>query len=461
MKNKKSFFSAILVMLFTISIVALGSYAFYRVTIVKPNGEANASLVAKHLSINFTDGPTVTAEGLLPGATIIKTFNIVNNGNKEVGYSIGLIDYINEGVPLDYTLVRTEDNYILTGSLTSDITSANIGNDLIIAPEETHNYTLTIVYPNRNYDQSDEMGRTVTGTINIYDSNAKQIAWTDSDNDGTKSIGDVVRIGTEYFNIIENDGTDIKMLARYNLEPATYVSPLIYKDGEYFEGPTSVLTDDYIVYIKQYSSNRNKDGYNTWVPEISNGDLILGTIGIISDDYCIGSCQVDAGYFERENNYQNNAFINIKNTFNEYIVSKLNHDASNDPDGKSYGYKQTLKKYYNIDAEVELITYQQLVALGCDPETKSCNTETVRNNNRQWIYNTSYWTESANWYHNGEGAFGVIRVLADGSFGYIGDERYLVLPPEEFQGTISFGVTESDKPLGLRPVVTISASVLD
>ena len=102
-----------------------------------------------------------------------------------------------------------------------------------------------------------------------------------------------------------------------------------------------------------------------------------------------------------------------------------------------YEHVQKYQTYFTstinkTTAKMRLITYNELVGLGCDSSSKTCKTETVTTNKRDWIYNTSYWSASA------RDCYYVWLVIASGTF-----EGY------PFWYDAAFGV---------RPVITISKS---
>lgn len=49
---------------------------------------------------------------------------------------------------------------------------------------------------------------------------------------------------------------------------------------------------------------------------------------------------------------------------------------------------------------MRLITYDELIDLGCDASNYTCVTDKVASNKREWVYNTYYWTATARDDHN-------------------------------------------------------------
>lgn len=58
-------------------------------------------------------------------------------------------------------------------------------------------------------------------------------------------------------------------------------------------------------------------------------------------------------------------------------------------------YKDHLINKYNIDVSARLISYDEIVSLGCDLDYDTCLTDTVINNDRFWVFDTSYYSGNA------------------------------------------------------------------
>lgn len=163
--RKKLKYLSIFLLLFIIFVSS--TYAFY-VAVVDKNGDGgDVSVTTKRLSMSFTDGPQIEIDGILPGATIIKTFSVNNSSSGEMTYSISFEDVINELSRTDdlvYTLTSTNNGASIneTSFPTSD--EVIVANQTIAA-NTTHEYTLTIQYKNLGVDQADDMGKVVSATI--------------------------------------------------------------------------------------------------------------------------------------------------------------------------------------------------------------------------------------------------------------------------------------------------------
>ena len=154
----------------------------YFLNSIQGNTNANSiSIAATDLSLVYSDGTdniVLTQENISPGTTIAtKTFTITNTGGSRADkYSVYLENVIND-------FERTEDVRIkitCTSSVKGNtcggyddvypVTNALLFSNAIEAGE-IHTYVMEVNYLERNIDQSVDMGKTLSGKIQIYDPN--------------------------------------------------------------------------------------------------------------------------------------------------------------------------------------------------------------------------------------------------------------------------------------------------
>ena len=177
-KQKITFYTAsvILSILIILSIVSL-SYAFFT-SIITGNETAKSDVVETGtLSITYTNGQELRGESIEPGWSLSKTFTVENTGTVEATYNINWENLTN-------TFVNKED---LVMSLTSTNgggtleetqirgsgSHINIIKNIKIQPGVIQEYTLTIEYKNKDYDQSSDMGKSLIGKIEVRDAKEK------------------------------------------------------------------------------------------------------------------------------------------------------------------------------------------------------------------------------------------------------------------------------------------------
>ena len=208
--------------------------------------------------------------------------------------------------------------------------------------------------------------------------NGKPCTLEDLDEDGKASLSDIVTCGTESFYVMTNKNNEITMLSMYNL---------------YVGNETS------------YSYENNVIGTSNWIPleNPTNKQSELAKGWIYGDSIHYGIVE-----FSNENSY---------------VIE----------------YERILKEEMKVSsAKTEVISYEQLIELGCDALKWTCGPDrgygALENPAPEWVYLTTYWTGSAydiynTWYVNSDGKFS--------ANGY------------------DYGIRVG---IGVRPVVTISIS---
>ena len=169
MKNKLYIIIGLIVLALVLSIG--GTYAWFS-TRVEGTG-AKVTLVTDELKLIYTDTLAINDSSIQPGWSVTKTFTVENTTSEERYYKIVWKDLVN-------TFVNTDD-------LTITITSTNGGGSLskkpiqssstpgnydiipgvTIAGKTVQEYTVTFEYANTDEDQSADMGKTFSGSIEI------------------------------------------------------------------------------------------------------------------------------------------------------------------------------------------------------------------------------------------------------------------------------------------------------
>ena len=172
----------ILIILFSITLV-LGvtgfSYAYFS-TEVKGEGK-NIVLETGNLKLRYTDDTSMSLNDALPGDSIVRTFKVENIGSKKVSYNIlwnNLINTINNyDLQIDMkcksynsnTLEEsgTCDSFYKAVPYSETSTSKSIKKDIEINTNITQEYTVTITFKNRSYNQNDNLNKKFTGKIDL------------------------------------------------------------------------------------------------------------------------------------------------------------------------------------------------------------------------------------------------------------------------------------------------------
>ena len=173
-KQKITFYTAavVLALLVLLNIGGL-AYAFFTAT-VTGNDTAKGDVVETgSLSIVYTNGQEIRGENILPGWSSSKTFTVENTGTVEATYNINWENLTNTFVnktDLVYTLTSTNSGGTLTETqIPNSGKHINILSNIKIDPGVIQEYTLTIEYKNKDYDQSSDMGKSLIGKIEVRD----------------------------------------------------------------------------------------------------------------------------------------------------------------------------------------------------------------------------------------------------------------------------------------------------
>ena len=181
--SKKNAIIVSIVGILVVFLALLGlTYAYY-LTRIEGNTNTNSfSITTADLKLKYADGNgLIEATGVMPGDEVTKTFSVENTGeNKVTGYVIVIENIINELTrkeDLTYSIYCKLDNGTSCGeSLNNRYPNTSsiaiiYSNDIDI--DVKHNYELVVNYIYLDtINQSDDMGKTFGGKINIYDAKA-------------------------------------------------------------------------------------------------------------------------------------------------------------------------------------------------------------------------------------------------------------------------------------------------
>ena len=263
-----------------VMLALLGLTYGYYLTRIQGNTNTNSiSITTSDLKLTYRDGTgELIANNIMPGDEITsKTFTVENDGEQDVdAYTVALINIMNyftfkddlevtvscssninggkcEGFAEDYENKVYKEKYPATNT---ELFS------LGIKENETHTFTLTVDYLYQDFDQSDDMGKTLKGKVQIYDPK------------------DTIEVSGEVTGYAEGDYAEI--------HSDVQTSEIV--DGVYkFVG---IPADNHTVYIK----NRNTGSEKSTTLEIKKGTTESTTNGVITftDTSKIANVVIDA-----------------------------------------------------------------------------------------------------------------------------------------------------------------------
>ena len=142
----------------------------------------NVTINSADLKIIFTDSDgAISGSNIEPGWSDTKTFTVENNSKSEYKYNIVIQDLVNTFVTngyLQYKITSTNGGYNMTEF--KDVPKSSAPKDTILAYSVsipvgvTQSYTIEFKYANdESVDQSDDMGRKLSGNLFITEGTEK------------------------------------------------------------------------------------------------------------------------------------------------------------------------------------------------------------------------------------------------------------------------------------------------
>lgn len=303
--------------------------------------------------------------------------------------------------------VSVEKLYDL-GYLTGDVTNPETGKNITNKSElRNQNICKTSASNIPNGTTTEINGYKYVITPKDSNSAAEDNKNQDSNVSKTYKIGDKFCLNKdkECFYVIENNEKTVKALAEYNL----------------FAGNTVTFSNDCMQLKTNEEISSSEKGYG-----LQNKNMTIINWGGECIPKVVGGVEFSL--------YKNYAGYSYWTTSNGELLNKFGKSyPANVFDSYSslFDIVKYYKKYINDDlgkksADLNLITYEELIGLGCDG---SKNKETCTSA-KKFVYSTNYWTTSA------ASANSVWAVFSYGAFS-----------PTSFQDPARFGI---------RPVITIN-----
>ena len=274
-----------LVIVSLLVVVLSVSLAYFTAQIIGKGKDVSVS--SADLKIIFTDSDgAISGSNIEPGWSDTKTFTVENNSKSEYKYNIVIKDLLNTFVTngyLQYKITSTNGGYNMTEF--KDVPKSGTATDTILAYSVvipngvTQSYTIEFKYANdESVDQSDDMGRKLSGTLFITEGTEKLVTLL------SQLLADkTTRPGerTDFSTNLTNDNTN-------TLYTSTEDSKTVY----YFAGNA---TDNWVKFGKNAS---NQDLYWRIIRTNSDGGVRLLYHGTSTTAvYCNDRSTSDNTYF--------------------------------------------------------------------------------------------------------------------------------------------------------------------
>ena len=210
MKNKQ----LTLVVVSLLVVVLSVSLAYFTAQIIGKGKDVSVTSANLQIVSTDTDGEIAGAD-IEPGWQKTKTFTIENNSKSEHKYNIVIKDLMNTFVTkgyLQYKITSTNNGYNMTEF--KDIPKSSVATDTILAYSVsipvgvTQSYTIEFKYANdENVDQSDDMGKTLSGTLYIEKGTEKPFSG-ETLVEAIKYYNPTIQTRTDFSKALTNDNTN-------------------------------------------------------------------------------------------------------------------------------------------------------------------------------------------------------------------------------------------------------------
>lgn len=128
--------------------------------------------VSENLKIIYNETSNVTMVNGNIGQKIIKTFNVENISKETLYYNISLKDIVNNFENKDdlvFTLKNDANGAYVKETVVPSNEEATISSNIKINENEKHNYIMTITFLKTKEDQTNNLNKTFSSNINIYE----------------------------------------------------------------------------------------------------------------------------------------------------------------------------------------------------------------------------------------------------------------------------------------------------
>ena len=221
----------ILVVASLLVVVLSVTLAYFTAQIIGKGKDVSVSSADLKIVFTDTDG-NIEGNGITPGWGDTKTFTIENKSNETYKYNIVIQDLVNTFVTngyLQYKITSTNNGYNMTEF--KDVPKSETATDTILAYSAsidvgvTQSYTVEFIYKNdESVDQSDDMGKTLSGTLYIEKGTEKPFS------------GETLVEAIKYYNPTIQTRTDFSKVLTDNNTNTLYTSTEDSKTVYYFAG---------------------------------------------------------------------------------------------------------------------------------------------------------------------------------------------------------------------------------
>ena len=273
MKEKKYLVLSTVIL---IALLVFGvSYSFYKARI---DGDTKSiSLKTKGIYLLYKGDLNLVSGYIEPGWSVTKTFTIENQGSEIEKYNIYIKDLVNTFVTEGYLQYKITSSNGYNMSEYKDIPKAESKTDTVLAygvtinPKEKQEYTIELIYKDTEEDQSDDMGKILSGTLNIQEGSYPDlIQHMLTDNPTIKERID--------FSVTNTENTTGTIFQTNKTEDGSTVY--------YYSGNT---TNNWVKFGKETSAKCTYNGEQVWHLSFDNNNNPNELKKIMSNEECIST----------------------------------------------------------------------------------------------------------------------------------------------------------------------------
>jgi len=167
--KEKIIYTIVGILLFGVLIFGI-SYAFFTADVIGGEDDTTMTIKAGQTGIRFDDNSDqVGASAIAPGWSMEKKFSIVSAATSNVFYNIVFTNVHNTFVNKDYllfTLKNAKDGSLLASGAVPSL-ETTVLSYVVVVPEGTNSYILTISYPPGDKNLIDDVGKAFNFAIKI------------------------------------------------------------------------------------------------------------------------------------------------------------------------------------------------------------------------------------------------------------------------------------------------------
>lgn len=392
--NKK-----ILLLILSIAIISLttiASYAFFTVNVAGNNTAYNTVIQTGEMALSLVDSEQVDVQNSLPGTSSTKTFKVKNTGTIQTNYDVYVSEIFSDFVDrsdLVYTLTSPTgcQNTTQTQIIPDNATYNKIVSSCAIAPNQEHEYTLTVLFKEDNTNQDDNKGKFFSGKISVNEykkiakltdgptvnERLKTLAGTTANEIGSgymESLNEVLEPYTQQFGITSN----VKII---NLTTNENVTTIMFSND---------LPQDLTNAVKISASESDIDIYATFDTDTitihslsdkiySNEDGTATFAAFANLDNINGN--VDLSVFDTTY-LSNGQFMFAQNGYKRFGFNRFNTPNLKDMMGMFFG--STKMEYMVVDTDTSKVE-NMLFAFGMMPNLTELNIDTLNTSNVRYM----------------------------------------------------------------------------